>query len=146
MRRRSLLKAAAAGALGRRWITPASATAATLGFPPGFVWGTATSSFQIEGRGDRTADSVWDVFARKPGAIHDGSNADVACDSYHRYSDDIALIAGAGLKAYRFSISWPRVLPDGTGQPDPRGLDYYSRLVDAALKAGVAPWACLFHW
>jgi beta-glucosidase len=118
----------------------------TLRFRPDFVWGTATSSCQIEGRGDRTADSIWDAFARKPGAVHDGSNPDIACDSYHRYPEDIALIAGAGLKAYRFSISWPRVLPNGAGQLDPRGLDYYSRLVDAALKAGIAPWVCLFHW
>jgi beta-glucosidase len=144
MHRRSLLQAAAAGIVAQKWVAPAHA--ATMHFPPGFVWGTATSSFQIEGRGDRTADSIWDVFVRKPGAIHDGSNAEIACDSYHRYLDDIALIAGAGLKAYRFSISWPRVLPDGTGQPDSRGLDYYSRLVDAALKAGIAPWVCLFHW
>ena len=146
MRRRSLLQAAAAGALAPGWVASAPAMAEILRFRPDFVWGTATSSCQIEGRGDRTADSIWDAFARKPGAIHDGSNPDIACDSYHRYPEDIALIAGAGLKAYRFSISWPRVLPNGVGQPDPRGLDYYSRLVDAALKAGIAPWVCLFHW
>lgn len=146
MRRRSLLKATAAGILARRLTQPSLARAEALQFPDGFVWGTATSSCQIEGRGDRTADSIWDVFARKPGAIGDGSTPEIACDSYHRYPEDIALIANAGMKAYRFSISWPRVLPDGTGQPDQKGLDYYSRLVDAALKAGVSPWACLFHW
>ena len=146
MNRRNLLQATAAGIVTARWLAPRSAGAEPLRFPPGFVWGTATSSFQIEGRGDRTADSIWDVFARKPGAIQDHSNADIACDSYHRYPDDIALIEKAGLKAYRFSIQWPRVLPEGTGQPDERGLDYYSRMVDTALKAGIAPWVCLFHW
>lgn len=142
MQRRNLLKATAAGVLAGKL----PATGETLRFPPGFVWGTATSSCQIEGRGDRIADSIWDVFARKPGAIGDGSTPEIACDSYHRYPEDIALIAGAGLKAYRFSISWPRVLPEGTGQPDQKGLDYYSRLVDAALARGISPWACLFHW
>ena len=146
MQRRSLLKATAAGVIAGKLIKPEPARAETLQFPPGFVWGTATSSCQIEGRGDRTADSIWDSFARKRGAIGDGSTPEIACDSYHRYPEDIALIAGAGMKAYRFSISWPRVLPRGTGQPDQRGLDYYSRLVDTALSAGVSPWACLFHW
>jgi len=146
VQRRSLLKATAAGVIAGKLIKPEPARAETLQFPPGFVWGTATSSCQIEGRGDRTADSIWDVFARKPGAIGDRSTPEIACDSYHRYPEDIALIAGAGMKAYRFSISWPRVLPRGTGQPDQRGLDYYSRLVDTALSAGVSPWACLFHW
>ena len=146
MQRRDLLKATAAGALAGRLLKPASADAETLRFPPDFVWGTATSSCQIEGRGDRTADSIWDTFARKPGAIGDGSTPEIACDSYRRYPEDIALIARAGLKAYRFSICWHRVLPDGTGKPDQRGLDYYSRLVDAALGAGISPWACLFHW
>ena len=146
MRRRSLLKATAAGILAHNLTQSSPARAGALQFPAGFVWGTATSSCQIEGRGDRTADSIWDVFARKPGAIGDGSTPEIACDSYHRYPEDIALIAGAGIKAYRFSISWPRVLPDGTGKVDQRGLDYYSRLVDSALNAGVSPWACLFHW
>ena len=146
MRRRSLLKATAAGVLAGRFLKPESAGAEALHFPPGFIWGTATSSCQIEGRGDRAADSIWDVFARKSGAIGDGSTPEIACDSYHRYAEDIALIARAGLRAYRFSISWPRVLPDGTGQVDQRGIDYYSRLVDAALKAGIEPWVCLYHW
>jgi beta-glucosidase len=122
------------------------ALADPLHFPPGFVWGTSSSSCQIEGRGDRTADSIWDAFARIPGTISDHSTPEITCDSFHRYADDIALIARAGLKAYRFSISWPRVLPQGVGQPDPRGLDYYARLIDALLKAGIEPWPCLFHW
>ena len=146
MRRRTLLKAGAAGILAGRWIEPAPAMTETLHFPPGFVWGTATSSCQIEGRGDRTADSIWDTFARISGTISDHTTPEIACDSYHRYPDDIALMKRLGVKAYRYSICWPRVLPDGTGQPDPRGLDYYDRLTDALLKAGIEPWVCLFHW
>jgi len=146
MRRRTLLKATAAGMLAGKWAAPADAAAEPLRFPSGFVWGTATSSYQVEGRGDRAADTIWDAFARRPGAIKDGSNGDIACDHYHRFREDIALMARLGLKAYRFSISWPRVLPNGTGQADQRGLDFYSRLVDALLEAGIEPWACLYHW
>jgi beta-glucosidase len=140
-----LLKTAAAAAAGiAAPIAPLKAE--PLRFPANFVWGTATSSYQVEGRGDRRADSIWDTFARAAGTIRDGSNGDVACDHCHRYNEDIALIARAGFKAYRFSISWPRVLPDGIGEPDERGLDFYSRLTDALLKAGIEPWVCLFHW
>jgi beta-glucosidase len=146
MQRRTILKIGAAGILAARWIEAEPAMAETLHFPPGFVWGAATSSCQIEGRGDRKADSVWDTFARISGTIGDHSTPEIACDSYHRYADDIALLKGLGVKAYRFSICWPRVLPDGTGQPDPRGLDYYDRVIDGLLKAGVEPWVCLFHW
>jgi beta-glucosidase len=146
MRRRTLLQTGAAGILVRRSIDPESAMAETPHFPPGFVWGVATSSCQIEGRGDRKADSIWDTFARIPGTISDHSTPEIACDSYHRYPEDIALMTRMGVKAYRFSISWPRVLPDGTGQPDARGLDYYDRVIDALMKAGIAPWICLFHW
>jgi beta-glucosidase len=150
MDRRQLLKSAsgmaagmaAAGVLSRT----APAEAEPLRFPPGFVWGAATSAYQVEGRADRPADCIWDSFARVPGAIKDGSNGDVACDQYHRYGDDIALMAHAGLKAYRFSVSWPRVLPAGIGQQEPQGLDYYSRLTDALLQAGIEPWVCLYHW
>ena len=117
-----------------------------LRFPPGFVWGVSTSSCQIEGRGDRKADSIWDTFARIPGTIADHTTPEVTCDSYHRYPEDIGLLKSLGVKAYRYSISWPRVLPEGTGQPDPRGLDYYDRVTDALLKAGIEPWLCLFHW
>jgi beta-glucosidase len=144
MRRRTLLKAGAAGIVATRLVAPAMADA--LRFPPGFIWGAATSSCQTEGRGDRKADSIWDTFARIPGTIGDHSTPEIACDSYHRYPEDIALLKRIGVEAYRFSISWPRVLPEGTGQPDPRGLDYYDRVTDALLKAGVEPWVCLFHW
>jgi beta-glucosidase len=146
VRRRALLKAGAIGIFAAPWTRTGPATAETLHFPPGFVWGTSTSSCQIEGRGDRKADSVWDTFARINGTIGDHTTPEIACDSYHRYPEDIALLQGLGVRAYRYSISWPRVLPDGTGQPDPRGLDYYSRLTDGLLKAGVDPWVCLFHW
>src|SRR5580704_3154139 len=146
MRRRTVLKTGAAGLLAARWIEAGPAMAEPLRFPPGFVWGVSTSSCQIEGRGDRKADSVWDTFARINGTIGDHTTPEIACDSYHRYPDDIALMRRLGAKAYRFSICWPRVLPDGTGEPDPRGLDYYSRVVDGLLKAGIEPWVCLFHW
>lgn len=145
MDRRRLIQTGAAG-IAATLLPQAAALAEPVRFPAGFLWGTSTSSYQVEGRGDRKADSIWDTFCRLPGTIHDRSNGDVAADSYHRYAEDIRLIAQAGLKAYRFSISWPRVLPNGTGQPDPKGLDYYSRLVDTALKAGVEPWICLYHW
>lgn len=120
--------------------------AETRRFPSDFVWGVATSSCQIEGRGDRKADSIWDSFARIPGTISDHTTPEIACDSYHRYREDIGLMQRLGLKAYRYSICWPRVLPDGTGQPDSKGLDYYDRVTDALLKTGIEPWVCLFHW
>jgi len=117
-------------------------------FPPGFKWGAATSAFQIEGACDvdGRGPSIWDVFARDHAHIVDGSDASVATDSYRRYKDDIALISGAGLNSYRFSISWPRVLPAGAGQVNEKGLDYYSRLTDALLAANITPYATLFHW
>ncbi|HLY44849.1 MAG TPA: GH1 family beta-glucosidase [Stellaceae bacterium] len=144
--RRKLLKAGAIGALSTAAGFGKAAAAAPGRFPEGFRWGISTSSYQIEGRGDRTADCIWDTFARRPGAISDRSNAEIACDSYHRFQEDVALVAGAGLKAYRYSISWPRVMPQGSGRVDPRGLDYYSRLTDRLLEAGIEPWVCLFHW
>lgn len=117
-------------------------------FPPGFTWGVATSAFQIEGAldVDGRGSSIWDVFSRNPLHIVDRSDASVATDSYRRYADDVELIAGAGLGAYRFSISWPRVLPDGAGAVNEIGLDYYRRLVDALLAKGIEPYATLFHW
>ena len=146
MRRRTLLKTGAAGIIAARWAKGEPAMAEPLRFPEGFVWGVSTSSCQIEGRGDRKADSIWDTFARINGTIGDHTTPEIACDSYHRYRDDVALLAKLGVKAYRFSVSWPRVLPDGTGRPDPRGLDYYDRVIDSLLKAKVEPWLCLFHW
>ncbi|MFH8937320.1 GH1 family beta-glucosidase [Streptomyces griseosporeus] len=108
-------------------------------FPPGFVWGVSTSAHQIEGAADERAPSVWDLFTAEPGRIKDGSTAAVACDHYHRYREDVALLAGLGVDAYRFSVSWPRVASPG-------GLDFYDRLVDELCAAGVRPVPTLFHW
>ncbi|SEG92073.1 broad-specificity cellobiase [Thermomonospora echinospora] len=117
-------------------------------FPPGFVWGAATAAYQIEGaaREDGRGPSIWDTFARRPGAVAGGDTGDVACDHYHRHRDDIALMAELGLPAYRFSVSWPRVRPDGAGPVNPRGLAFYDRLVDELLEAGITPYATLYHW
>ena len=104
-------------------------------FPADFIWGVATSSFQIEGaaREDGKGESIWDRFCRVPGAIADASNGDVACDHYHRLEQDLDLIASLGVNAYRFSVSWPRVQPDGAGAWNAKGLDFYDRLVDGLL-------------
>ncbi|MEZ4297319.1 MAG: GH1 family beta-glucosidase [Polyangiaceae bacterium] len=118
-------------------------------FPEGFIWGAATSSYQIEGatREDGRGESIWDRFAKVPGAIADGSSGDVACDHYHRVDADVDLMATLGLQAYRFSIAWPRILPEGKkSHVEPRGLDFYDRLVDALLRARITPVATLYHW
>ena len=117
-------------------------------FPPDFVWGAATSAFQIEGaaRTDGKGPSIWDEFCRVPGAIADGSNGDVACDHYHRLDADLDLIAELGVTAYRFSISWPRVQPLGSGAVNPSGLAFYDRLVDGLLERKILPYATLYHW
>ena len=117
-------------------------------FPHDFVWGTAASAYQIEGavRLDGRGESVWDRFCRVPGAIADGTNGDIGCDHYHRYTGDIALMQDLGVGAYRLSIAWPRVLPTGRGAPNPAGLDFYDRLIDGVLAAGIEPWICLHHW
>jgi beta-glucosidase len=117
-------------------------------FPPGFVWGTATSAYQIEGAvgEDGRGASIWDGYAHLPGKITDGSTGDVASDSFHRYKEDVQLMAALGVKAYRFSIAWPRVFPEGTGGANPKGLDFYNRLIDELLANGIAPFATLYHW
>jgi beta-glucosidase len=119
-----------------------------LTFPNDFIWGAATAAYQIEGAWDEDGkgESVWDRFAHQPYRILNGDTGDVACDHYHHLEEDIHLIKRLGLKSYRFSISWPRVLPQGTGQVEPRGLNFYDRLVDQLLAAGVAPMATLNHW
>jgi beta-glucosidase len=120
----------------------------TLRFPENFVWGAATAAYQIEGaaRDDGRGPSIWDTFSRTPGKVFAGHTGDVACDHYHRYADDVALMAELGLKAYRFSVAWPRIQPDGTGPVEPRGLDFYDRLTDALLAKGIDPIVTLYHW
>ena len=117
-------------------------------FPADFVWGVATSSFQIEGAAheDGKGESIWDRFCQQPGAIADASNGDVACDHYHRLDSDLDLIASLGVNAYRFSIAWPRVQALGHGEFNPRGLDFYERLVDGLAARGIQAWATLNHW
>ncbi len=117
-------------------------------FPENFVWGAATAAYQIEGawNEDGKGESVWDHYSHRRYTILNGDTGDVACDHYHRMPEDVALMGKLGLKSYRFSVSWPRVLPTGKGQANPKGLDFYDRLVDALLKAGIAPNATLNHW
>jgi beta-glucosidase len=117
-------------------------------FPKGFVWGAATSAYQIEGATgeDGRGESIWDRFAKSDSRIEDGSTGDVACDHYHRWREDLALMNGLGLGAYRFSIAWPRVLPEGRTRVNERGLDFYDRLVDGLLERNIAPYVTLYHW
>ena len=117
-------------------------------FPPGFTWGAATASYQIEGAvdADGRGPSIWDTFSHTPGRVLGGDTGDVACDHYSRYSEDVALVRELGLDAYRFSVAWPRVQPTGRGRVEQRGLDFYRRLVDELLEAGIMPWLTLYHW
>ena len=116
--------------------------------PHDFVWGVSTSSYQIEGaaREDGRGPSIWDTYSMQPGRIANGDTGDVACDHYHRYREDIALMRDLGVTAYRFSVAWPRVLPHGRGTANEMGLAFYDRLIDALLDAGIQPWLCLYHW
>src|SRR5262245_23477660 len=117
-------------------------------FPESFYWGTATSSYQIEGawNADGKGPSIWDTYAHTPGKIKNADTGDVANDHYHRYEEDVALMESIGANAYRFSIAWPRIFPKGTGEPNPKGIDFYSRLVDELLAKGIEPFATLYHW
>ena len=117
-------------------------------FPKDFVWGAATASYQIEGawNEDEKGESIWDRFSHTPGKVQDGDTGDMACDHYHRWEDDLKMIKQLGLKAYRFSTAWPRVLPSGTGTVSEAGLDFYSKLVDGLLKLDVEPYITLYHW
>ncbi|SFP88153.1 beta-glucosidase [Amycolatopsis arida] len=117
-------------------------------FPPYFLWGVSTSAFQIEGatREGGRGTSIWDTFTATPGRIARGEHADVATDHYHRYREDVTLLAELGVGAYRMSFAWPRIQPAGTGRPNPAGLDFYDRLLDAVCAAGIAPVATLYHW
>lgn len=117
-------------------------------FPENFIWGTAYASYQVEGawNEDGKGPSIWDDFCHTPGHVKDGDTGDVACDSYHRYEEDVALIKEMGAKVHRFSISWPRIFPNGTGDVNEKGLDFYGRFVDALLENGIEPWITLYHW
>ncbi|HEU4600420.1 MAG TPA: family 1 glycosylhydrolase, partial [Steroidobacteraceae bacterium] len=146
-----LASAAAAGAVGS---VPQIATAAVTptpkqrAFPSDLLWGCATASYQIEGAAneDGRAPSVWDTFSHTPGKVAGGDTGDVACDSYHRYKEDVQLLKNLGVKGYRMSISWSRVFPSGKGKPNPKGLDYYDRGIDELLTNGIQPYVTLFHW
>ena len=122
--------------------------ASLLRFPEGFLWGCATASYQIEGAvgEDGRKPSIWDTFSHTPGKTFQGETGDVADDSYHLYKEDVKLLKDIGVSAYRFSISWSRVFPDGTGQPNEKGLSYYERVIDELLKNNIAPYITLFHW
>jgi len=159
--RRSFAKIAGAAALAASAAPPApgspapQARPAAAGgviphreFPAGFLWGTATASYQVEGAVDEDGrgKSIWDVFSHTPGKTVGGATGDVANDHYHRYKEDIQLMKALGVKTYRFSIAWPRVFPQGGGAPNPKGLDFYNRLVDELLANGITPFATLYHW
>src|SRR5690606_18741057 len=119
-----------------------------MDFPEHFLWGAATASYQIEGGGlqEGRGECIWHRFSHTPGKVLNGDTGDVACDHLHRYREDVALMAELGLDAYRFSISWPRVLPAGTGATNAAGLDFYDRLVDALLEVNIRPFVTLYHW
>jgi len=117
-------------------------------FPDGFLWGVASSSYQIEGawNEDGKGESIWDRFSHTPGNIMNGDTGDVACDHYHRYAEDVASMKDLGVQGYRFSISWSRVLPKGKGDANRTGLNFYRRLVDKLRESGIEPWVCLYHY
>ncbi|HEX2954761.1 MAG TPA: GH1 family beta-glucosidase [Bacillota bacterium] len=117
-------------------------------FPKGFFWGTATSAYQIEGawNSDGRGESIWDRFSHKAGNIADGRNGDIACDHYHRWQEDLQIMKELGTNAYRFSLAWPRILPEGRGTVNAKGLDFYKRLVDGLLEKGIEPFPTLYHW
>jgi beta-glucosidase len=160
--RRTFAKAAGAAALAAAATPPPAlaslalprqnggAGADTTGreFPRDFLWGTATASYQVEGavKEDGRGPSIWDTFSHTPGKVVDNANGDVADDHYHLYKQDVQLMRSLGVKTYRFSVAWPRVFPQGVGSPNPKGLDFYSRLVDELVANGIEPFATLYHW
>lgn len=119
-----------------------------MGFRKNFVWGAATSAYQIEGGAgeDGKGLDIWDVYCKEPGKVYEGHSGDIACDHYHRYKEDVRIMKEMGLKAYRFSINWSRILPEGTGKVNEKGIDFYNRLIDELLDAGIEPYITLYHW
>ena len=117
-------------------------------FPENFIWGSATSSYQVEGawKEEGKGPSIWDVFCLIPGKVQDGDTGEIACDHYHRISEDVALMKAMGLKAYRFSIAWARILPAGRGDVNQQGIGFYNKLINELLAAGIEPWVTLYHW
>ncbi len=147
------LAVAGGGWLGTRLaraepLSAQSPAAKRLAFPKGFHWGTATASYQIEGawNADGKGESIWDRFVRQPGKVKEGATGDVACDHYHRWAEDVALMKSLGMTSYRFSVAWPRIQPTGAGPANAKGLDFYSRLADALLRQGIRPFPTLYHW
>lgn len=124
------------------------ASAGTYAFPEGFLWGSATASYQVEGavNEDGRGASIWDTFSHTPGKTHNGDTGDVADDSYHRYAEDITLMKDLGLKTCRFSVAWPRIFPQGKGSPNPKGIDHYRRFAEALHASGIEPFCTLYHW
>jgi len=127
-------------------VTPTAPSARS--FPKGFLWGSATAAYQVEGavNEDGRGPSIWDTFSHLPGKVKNGDTGDVANDHYHRYKEDVQLMKALGLQTYRFSVAWPRVFPQGTGTPNPKGLDFYNRLIDELLAADIQPYCTLYHW
>jgi beta-glucosidase len=144
----AIAAAAAIGVPVARVARAQSPSPRLMHFPKGFLWGCATSSYQIEGAvaEDGRGPSNWDAFSHRAGNTYEGETGDIADDSYHRYKDDVKLLVDLGAKAYRFSVSWPRIFPAGTGKPKEKGLEYYQRLVDELLKNNIQPYVTLFHW
>ena len=148
------LMGAGAGALSMRGLgqTPRQGAPDTLrfpaGFPAGFRWGSATGSYQVEGavHEEGRGVSMWDTYSHRAGKTHGGDTGDVADDHFHRYKEDIALMRALGVTTYRFSVAWPRVFPQGTRAANPQGLDFYNRMLDELLAAGIAPYCTLYHW
>lgn len=148
------LASAAGNAAGGGGIGPGQATGAPspretyYQFPEGFLWGCATAAYQVEGgaKDGGRGPSIWDTFSHIPGKVHNNDTGDVADDHYHLYKEDVRLLKSLGAKVYRFSVSWPRIFPQGTGAPNPEGVDFYNRLVDELLANGIQPYCTLFHW
>jgi beta-glucosidase len=140
--------ACAAGAFGGPHAAAAAIRRADLSFPKGFKWGTATAAYQIEGavKEDGRGPTNWDVFSHTPGKTYNGDTGDVADDSYHRYAEDTQLLKALGVQAYRMSLAWSRIFPEGRGQPNPKGVDHYKRVLDNLLENGIEPYVTLFHW